>query len=206
MMREKLFAISSEEIARAGGPLVRILIGEKGLPIGACAAGVVDASADTVWKVVSDVSGYAERVPLMDRVNLHGDWAEFCLKLKIAFFSVRFSFSADIEREQGRALVLSYRAGEPKDIRIEYQIEPLEDGRTLVFVQIGFDVESLGWLVKYFLRHHPEIQFGIFPGCALALLDALGGAFVSAKLLKPSSAIESPRRPASASGRPSESL
>src|SRR5258706_5063483 len=184
MMREKLFAISPEEIAGADGPLVRVVIGEKGLPVGACAAGVVDAAPRAVWELVTDVNGYAERVPLMDRVIVHGDWAEFYLKLKIAFFSVGFSYSADIVREEGRAVELVYRSGEPKDIRIRYEIEPLEDGRTLVFVRIGFDVESLGWLVKYFLRHHPEIQFGIFPGCALALLDSFGVSFVNARLRK----------------------
>ena len=36
-----------------------------------------------------------------------------------------------------------------------------------------FDLMSLGWLAKYFLRHHPEIQFGIFPGVALVLVDSL---------------------------------
>jgi hypothetical protein len=36
-----------------------------------------------------------------------------------------------------------------------------------------FEVKSLGWLAKYFLKHHPEIQYGIFPGVALALLDSL---------------------------------
>ena len=29
------------------------------------------------------------------------------------------------------------------------------------------------WLVKYFLRHHPEIQHGIFPGITLVLLDSI---------------------------------
>jgi hypothetical protein len=43
----------------------------------------------------------------------------------------------------------------------------------LIYVHIGFDIESLGWLVKLFLKHHPEIQFGVFSGCALALLESM---------------------------------
>jgi hypothetical protein len=27
--------------------------------------------------------------------------------------------------------------------------------------------------VKYFLKHHPEIQHGIFPGVSLVLVDTL---------------------------------
>ena len=43
----------------------------------------------------------------------------------------------------------------------------------MVDVDASFEVESLGWLVKYFLKHHPEIRHGIFPGVALVLHDSL---------------------------------
>lgn len=32
---------------------------------------------------------------------------------------------------------------------------------------------SLGWLAKYFLRHRPEIQFGVMPGVAVGLLESI---------------------------------
>jgi hypothetical protein len=64
--------------------------------------------------------------------------------------------------------------GEPRGLVIRYDLAPIEDGRaTQLSVRIGFDLRSLGWLVKYFLKHHPEIQYGVYPGCALALAASM---------------------------------
>jgi hypothetical protein len=50
----------------------------------------------------------------------------------------------------------------------------MDGGReTMVHATAEIDVRSLGWLAKYFLGHHPEIQHGILPGVALALLDSM---------------------------------
>jgi hypothetical protein len=75
----------------------------------------------------------------------------------------------------GKSLSLSYRSGEPKDIEINYVIEPVPDHRdsSVLGVHIGFDVMSVGWLARFFLEHHPEIQYGIHSGCALALFDSM---------------------------------
>jgi ribosome-associated toxin RatA of RatAB toxin-antitoxin module len=168
------FPIALDGIAMSDDPLVRIALGKKGLPVAACAAGRVEASAERVWSVLSDVSKYAVRVPLIDRVRLHGDSAEFLLRLKLAFFSVSFSFESEIRESEGKTLDLRYLKGEPKDIAIRYDVLPLNGGsESAIFVRIGFDIESLGWLVKFFLKNHPEIQFGVFPGCAVALLESM---------------------------------
>jgi ribosome-associated toxin RatA of RatAB toxin-antitoxin module len=166
-------------VERARGPLVEMTVGPKGLPIAACAAAIVEASPERVFDVLRDVERYAERIPLMHRARVHGDWAEFSLRLKLAFFGVGFSFASNIVEEPGRSLALRYRSGEPKDIAIHYDVAPVSSGepdRCLLFVHIGFEIESLGWLVKLFLKHHPEIQFGVFSGCALALLESMRSA------------------------------
>ena len=49
----------------------------------------------------------------------------------------------------------------------------LEDDACEVTTSVTYDIYSLGWLVKYFLRHHPEIQLGVFPGTVLTILDSL---------------------------------
>jgi ribosome-associated toxin RatA of RatAB toxin-antitoxin module len=161
-------------LTRTRDPIVHVTLGAGGRAVSACAAGRVDASTQRVWSVLTDVGKYADRVPMMNRVRVHGDSAEFSLRLKIAFFSVGFSFEAAIEREEGRALLLRYLRGEPRDIAIRWNLAPLNDGAaSAIFVRIGFDIDSLGWMAKYFLRHHPEIQFGVFPGCAVALLESM---------------------------------
>ena len=58
--------------------------------------------------------------------------------------------------------------------RLRFTLTPVEDGAACLVEGDGeFDLHSLGWLVKYFLKHHPEIQHGIFPGVALVLIDSL---------------------------------
>lgn len=166
--------IAIDGLTTSDDPLVRIALGPKGLPIAACAAGRVEASSERVWSVLSDVEQYAVRVPLIDRVRVRDDAAEFLLRMKLAFFSVSFSFESEIRQTPGKTLDLRYLRGDPKDIRIRYDVLPLNGGsESAIFVHVGFDIDSLGWLVKFFLKHHPEIQFGVFPGCAVALLESM---------------------------------
>jgi len=55
-----------------------------------------------------------------------------------------------------------------------FELSPLDDGRaTLIHAHGEYDAMSLGWLVKFFLKHHPEILHGVFPGTVLVLLDAM---------------------------------
>ena len=42
---------------------------------------------------------------------------------------------------------------------------------TILYVSCFFDILSLGWLVRFVLKHHPEIRDGVFAGTALVLLD-----------------------------------
>ena len=67
----------------------------------------------------------------------------------------------------------------PRGIRLRFDLTPEDasesgDGRACRIRGEGeFDAGSLGRLAKYFLRHHPEIEFGIFPGVALALIESM---------------------------------
>ena len=77
-------------------------------------------------------------------------------------------------QEPERLIELRWTAGEPQKLRLRFTLTPIDDGRACLVEGDGeFDVLSLGWLVKYFLKHHPEIQFGIFPGVALVLIGSL---------------------------------
>ena len=88
-----------------------------------------------------------------------------------------FSFTARVVEDPGKSLELQYLSGEPHGVRIRFDLVPIEDGRaTRLVCASSFDLQSLGWLVKFFLKHHPEIQFGVYPGTALALLYAVRSA------------------------------
>ena len=111
---------------------------------------------------------------MIHRIKRDGDRVTVQLKFKVAFFSVGFEFVADATRDEGRRLELRWVSGEPRAIRLGFEIAPGADpSECVLHVDGSFDVHSLGWLAKYFLKHHPEIEFGIYPGVVLALLDSM---------------------------------
>lgn len=152
-------------------------IDEAGLPKAARAEARFERPIADVWKVIDDVDRYADRVPMMHKVRRSGDRATVDLKFKISLFSVGFQFVVDIEKKHQEFLELRYVSGEPKGIKLRFDLESVDDGKACVVRSTGaFDAMSLGWLAKYFLRHHPEIQFGVMPGVAVGLLEAMRAA------------------------------
>ena len=155
-------------------PLLQIKVAADQRPIGASAVMRIAAPLARVWQVVSEVDRYAERVPMVSKVRRQGDRVQVDLKFKVALFTAGFEFTADVAMEKERWLELRWVAGEPRGIRLRFELTSIEGGAaTLIRGDGEFDAMSLGWLVKFFLKHHPEIQHGIFPGTTLVLLDAM---------------------------------
>ncbi|HEY8088473.1 MAG TPA: SRPBCC family protein [Polyangiaceae bacterium] len=155
-------------------PIVKVRLAPDGKPLGAAASARIEHPVAVVWAAISDLERYARHLPMVHRARRSGDDVTFELRFKIGFFSVGFQFSAHATYEAERWLELRWTAGEPKDIRLRFELTPTDDGKACTVEGDGeFDLMSLGWLAKYFLRHHPEIQFGIFPGVALVLIDSL---------------------------------
>jgi ribosome-associated toxin RatA of RatAB toxin-antitoxin module len=155
-------------------PTLEVRFGADGLPAGATARTTLHCSAERIWTVIEEVERYPGRVPMIDRVRREDQRVTVDLRFKVSFLSVKFHFAADVTMERGRWLELRWAGGEPRGIRLRFDLSPLDDGRaTELTTDAEFDVYSLGWVAKYFLKHHPEIQYGIFPGVALALLDSV---------------------------------
>jgi ribosome-associated toxin RatA of RatAB toxin-antitoxin module len=157
-----------------GDAVVKVRLAPDGKPLGAAAVARIEHPVSVVWAAIADIERYARHLPMVHRARRQGDDVTFDLRFKIGFFSVGFSFSAHATYEKERWLELRYLSGEPKDIRLRFELTPSDDGKACTVEGDGaFDMMSLGWLAKYFLRHHPEIQFGILPGVALVLVDSL---------------------------------
>ena len=156
------------------GPVVRVTVARDGRPIRAAATARIEASASRVWSTIYDIERFANYLPMVNHARRRGDSVTFDLKFRIGFFSVGFEFTANATYETDKWLDLAWTAGEPRDIRLRFQLTPIDgDKACLVETTAEFDVQSLGWLVKYFLKHHSEIQHGIFPGITLVLLDSI---------------------------------
>jgi ribosome-associated toxin RatA of RatAB toxin-antitoxin module len=163
----------SDAIRAAPGPLVAVRRDPNGRPLAAVAAHLIHAPIESVWDVVSDVKSYPGRVPMLEKVELSGDRVVVKLRFGMSLFSVGFSFTAAVSKVANKTIELTHLAGEPDRLVLRYDLEPIEPGMTQVHAGITFEPDSLGWLAKYFLRHHPEIRYGIFPGCAVALVESM---------------------------------
>jgi len=154
-------------------PIVEVDTDASGKPTGAVATADIAAARQRVWSFISNVDGYPGVVPMLHKVKRDGNRVTVHLRFKISLISVGFEFTCDVTTEEARWLELRWVAGEPKALRIRFDLE--DNGADVCRVRAGiwFDVFSLGWLAKYFLKHHPEIQYGIFPGCALAIVDSM---------------------------------
>jgi ribosome-associated toxin RatA of RatAB toxin-antitoxin module len=172
--------VPADLLPRDKSPILRVRLGKDGLPVGAAAVARIDYPPSRVWSVITDLS-YAYYIPMVHRARRDGDRVTFELRFKIGLFSVGFEFTAEvITQEADRSLELRWLSGDPQQIRLRFTVIPTDDERACLVEGDGeFDVMSLGWLVKYFLKHHPEIQFGIMPGVALALVDSLRRALES---------------------------
>lgn len=158
----------------APGPLIATRADATGRQEAAIAARIIQRPVSAVWALVSDVKSYAGRVPMLEKVDLKGDRAIVKLKFGIGLFSVTFSFTAAVHADPEKTLELRHVSGEPDGLILRYDLEPVDDGKaTLVHAGITFEPDSLGWLAKYFLKNHPEIRYGIFPGAAVALVESM---------------------------------
>jgi ribosome-associated toxin RatA of RatAB toxin-antitoxin module len=153
-------------------PLIEVVAGADGTPDSATATTRIAAPAARVWSHIVAVDRYPEFVPMIAKARRDGDRVAVHLKFKVSFFSVGFDFVADVASEEARWLDLRGVSGEPRNLHIRFELDG-EDGGTTLRSTISFDPFSLGWLTKYFLKHHPEIRYGIFPGCAYGLADSM---------------------------------
>jgi carbon monoxide dehydrogenase subunit G len=159
---------------------VTVRFSPDGRPIGATARARIERPAADVWAAIADVERFVRHIPMVHTATRRGDDVAFDLKFKVGvLFSVGFRFEARATYLEGRKMELRWTSGEPRDVYLRFEIEPTDEGRACMIEGEGaFDVMSLGWLAKYFLKNHPEIELGVFPGTALVLVDALRRAVV----------------------------
>jgi carbon monoxide dehydrogenase subunit G len=141
-------------------------------PFGARAQVSIAAPPERVWQLLTSFERYPEKVPMIHSATVEGDRVTLALRFRMAIFSTTFEFTARLERDEGRRLELFWIEGLPRNIHVRFDLAPAGEG-TLLNCEISFDIKSLGWVVKYFLKHHPEMALGSYAGTALVLVDAV---------------------------------
>ena len=161
-----------DTVMRAPGAIVRTLL-DRGRSAGAVAAMIVNAPPARTFSVLEDIEGLPQRIPMIHEVAQNGDELDMQLRFKVALFAAKFGFRARRIVDPGRSVSLQYISGHPRDLSIRFDVLPAAGDTTALYAAATYDIDSLGWLVSYFLRHHPEIRLGVHPGTVLTLLDAV---------------------------------
>ncbi len=126
----------------------------------------------------ADFGKFVEHIPMVREIRREGDLFRIELQFKVTVVSARFGAQTRVVRESDNALRMDYVDGEPKGLRLRFAYSSPQElgGAALLHTESFFDPDSLGWLAKYFLKHHPEIRDGAQTGTAVAIIDALRSA------------------------------
>ena len=127
-----------------------------------------------VWSHIVDVDRYPSFVPMLSKVKRDGDRVHGALEVQGRLLLRRLRLRRRRQVRGGTSgSTCAASSGEPRDLHIRFELEDAGGGASTLRSTISFDPFSLGWLTKYFLKHHPEIRYGIFPGCAYGLADSM---------------------------------
>ena len=165
-------------IPPARNPVVELLRSPTGISSGARAFARVDAPVSALQvafdRIEKDGSfaEFVKHIPMVRELKRNGDRFRIELQFRMSILSVRFGASMRLVRETPYAVRFDYIEGEPERLSLRFAAHEL-DGRSLLQIDVGYDIDSLGWLAKHFLRHHPEIRDGAHTGTAVAIVEAL---------------------------------
>jgi hypothetical protein len=166
----------------ADNAVIELLRGKDKKSIGARAFAKVAVSPQQIRAAFDRIEkegsfkGFVEHIPMVRDLRRERDHMAIELQFKVAIVSVRFGATMRLVREGPDAVRFDFIDGEPRDLSLRFAGHALEGGASLLEVGVGFDIDSLGWLTKYFLRHHPEIRDGAHAGTAVAIVEALRAA------------------------------
>jgi hypothetical protein len=179
--------VSSDTLAALGetGILNHVERDADGTLLRSVAVVLIDAPlervAAEVKKIRSNQGGFLAKMNMIHSVKVLDDDGDrlrirLLLRYRYLLFSAKFQFDADVVVGNDGRLDMIGVDGKPSGFKAHFRAEPVERGgrpQTIVVCSVRFDVRSMGWLVDTFLRHHPEIELGVFSASAPVILLTL---------------------------------
>lgn len=131
-----------------------------------------------VERIRTEDGGFLKELNIIERFRIiedRKDSLRIRLDLRYRFFILRFGFHvvAEVSIGEDGTMDLVSVGGKPKNLVIHFRLVPVEGDQTLFYCSLRYDVRSLGWLTDYFLRHHPEIELGVFSATAPVIVLTL---------------------------------
>lgn len=173
--------MSDEIIPQSRFPLIELQRDGRGRASGARAWARIDrdgAACKAALDQIEHEASFAKfvtHIPMVREIKREGALMRIDLQFKVAIVSVKFGAKTRLIRESENAVRMDYVEGEPAglSLRFAYSTPPELAGKALLSISSAYDADSLGWLAKNFLRHHPEIRDGAQAGTAVAIVEAL---------------------------------
>ena len=165
-------------IPPARNPVIELFRGTNGIASGARAFARIQAPQSQVrvaFDRIENEGSFAEfvrHIPMVKELKKVRDHFVIALQFRVAILSVGFGAEMRLVREGPDDVRFEYVKGEPRGLTLRFASHPLDDG-SLMQIDVGFDIDSLGWLAKHFLKNHPEIRDGAHTGTAVAIVEAL---------------------------------
>ena len=134
----------------------------------------VRAPVDHLWTIAGDIDKFPELIPMvhsvrhLPRTPAGDEVVRVQLKFRLAFFSVKFHFVGSFHTGPWRTEI-RFIEGSVEDVSIHMEVAPVDAQTSMLRCHVGFDPRTLGWLVKAFLKHHPEIEGGVHPGSVMSI-------------------------------------
>ena len=166
------------------GVLVHVELGPDGAYRRTVAVALVDAPIDEVRQAVARVrtesGGFLNNLNMISGFKILEDSGERMrvrIDTRYRFFILRLGLHVIVEiaLPGDGSLDLHTVGGRIRDLRAHFRLRPAgeDDRQTLFYCSLSYDVRSVGWLVDYFLRHHPEVEMGVFAATAPVIAYAL---------------------------------
>ncbi|MFH2009596.1 MAG: hypothetical protein ABI333_23590 [bacterium] len=179
--------VSPEVLARLGreGILNHVEQAPDGTLLRSVAVALVDAPLEAIVSEVRGIKtrqgGFLRDVNIIHKVTVlqerpQGLRIRLELRYRFLLFRTTFRVDADVTVDEEGRLDLVGIKGKPEGLKAHFRAQPVDVGegpQSLVFCSLRFEVSSLGWLVDYFLRHHPEIELGVFSATAPVIVLTL---------------------------------
>jgi hypothetical protein len=177
----KLFPPSQLAAEGGRGFFVHVDADERGKERAASAATLLAAPPEVVAREIEAVrytGGFLTKIPMVHGVKLLEDRGltgrlRLDFRYRFLLVGVKFYVAGDHATDGRSFWDTRGTEGSIRDLWLKLRLAPAGDGRSAFYCAVSFDIRSLGWLVDYFLKHHPEIEMGIFASSALVLARTL---------------------------------
>lgn len=142
---------------------------------------LINAPVQKVWNVITDYEHYPEFMPQTKRVAVEKEndnvWnVEYNLYFKFTIIKITVHYVVETYLDPPYDIWWTTKEGADNDIKLamgRWELFPLSENKTAAFYTIYSDLKSMGRLIKFFLKHQPQIELAIPVSTGALVVNAI---------------------------------